>query len=172
MYTSWPVTSPPVSHLRHLPIIIEQGQAETFLSPGVGFPHLSESGLDLLLLILTMATSQASNLFHFLPFCSLFIMSKLCSLCTVIGRRLMCFFNCVEEGSAPSWSVCAECESCVCVHYSFILSSQDVDSLIHLAEPWYRPYQGHNAFREKYFSGINKKGGRQENKPDVNGGFT
>lgn len=66
----------------------------------------------------------------------------------------------------------------VCVHFvaaaiiSAFVSSQDVDSLAHLADPCYRPYQGHNAFREKYFSGINKRCGREENKSDVNGEFT
>lgn len=63
----------------------------------------------------------------------------------------------------------------LCVYSAVIstfVSSQDVDSLAHLADPCYRPYQGHNAFREKYFSGLNKRGGRQENKSDVNRGFT
>lgn len=54
----------------------------------------------------------------------------------------------------------------------FVSSQDDVDSLAHLADPSYRPYQGHNAFREKYFSGLNKRGGRQENKSNVNSGFT
>lgn len=54
----------------------------------------------------------------------------------------------------------------------FVSSQDDVDSLAHLADPSYRPYQGHNAFREKYFSGLKKRGGRQENNSNVNSGFT
>ncbi|XP_056901187.1 tRNA (guanine(10)-N2)-methyltransferase homolog isoform X1 [Takifugu flavidus] len=79
----------------------------------------------------------------------------------------------------PCLQLISNCEQTLSSHTSRrlitmekIKEPEDVDGLIHLAEPWSRPYQGHNAFREKYFSGINKKGGRQENKPDVNGGFT
>lgn len=52
---------------------------------------------------------------------------------------------------------------------STFVSLQELDRLAHMADPCFRPYQGHNAFREKYFSGLNKKCGKQDNKTDVNG---
>lgn len=52
---------------------------------------------------------------------------------------------------------------------SIFLSLQDLDSAAHRADPCFRPYEGHNAFREKYFSGLNKKTGKQDNKTTVNG---
>lgn len=45
---------------------------------------------------------------------------------------------------------------------SAFLPLQDLENLPHLEDPCFVPYQGHNAFREKYFSGLNKKGGKQE----------
>lgn len=38
-----------------------------------------------------------------------------------------------------------------------LLVSQELDSLADLADVRFSPYQGHNAFREKYFSGVNKR---------------
>lgn len=55
---------------------------------------------------------------------------------------------------------------------STFVSLQELDRLAHLADPCFRPYQGHNAFREKYFSGLNKKCGKHDNKTDVNGEWT
>lgn len=49
------------------------------------------------------------------------------------------------------------------------VSLQELDSLAHLSDPRFGPYQGHNAFREKYFSGLNKKRGKEDNKSDFNG---
>lgn len=49
------------------------------------------------------------------------------------------------------------------------VSLQEQDSLALGADPSLSPYQGHNAFREKYFSGVNKRSGKEENKPEVNG---
>lgn len=45
--------------------------------------------------------------------------------------------------------------------------------LAHLSDPHFSPYQGHNAFREKYFSGISKRtltGKEETNKMAANGG--
>lgn len=52
---------------------------------------------------------------------------------------------------------------------SMFVSLQEQDSLALGADPSLSPYQGHNAFREKYFSGVNKRSGKEENKPEVNG---
>lgn len=49
------------------------------------------------------------------------------------------------------------------------VSLQELDSLAYLADPRFSPYQGHNAFREKYFSGVNKRSGKEDNKAAVNG---
>lgn len=49
------------------------------------------------------------------------------------------------------------------------LTLQECDSLAQMAEPHVSLYQGHNAFREKYFSGQNKRGAKEDNKPQVNG---
>lgn len=45
---------------------------------------------------------------------------------------------------------------------SAFLLLQNLEDLLHLEDPSFKPYQGHNAFREKYFSGVNKKCGKQE----------
>lgn len=50
-----------------------------------------------------------------------------------------------------------------------IKEPEEQDSLALGADPSLSPYQGHNAFREKYFSGVNKRSGKEENKPEVNG---
>lgn len=60
------------------------------------------------------------------------------------------------------------------VHYVFtvmstFVSSQELDSMAHVADPCFRPYEGHNAFREKYFCGVNKRCGKQDNKSEVSG---
>lgn len=41
---------------------------------------------------------------------------------------------------------------------------QNTDALAHLADPRYSLYQGHNSFREKYFSGLTKKNGKGNGK--------
>lgn len=41
---------------------------------------------------------------------------------------------------------------------------QKSDALARLADPRFSPYQGHNSFREKYFSGITKKNGKGNGK--------
>ncbi|XP_062320665.1 tRNA (guanine(10)-N2)-methyltransferase homolog isoform X1 [Osmerus eperlanus] len=38
-----------------------------------------------------------------------------------------------------------------------IKEPEEADVLAHLSDPRYSPYQGHNAFRDKYFSGVTKK---------------
>ncbi|XP_076006702.1 tRNA (guanine(10)-N(2))-methyltransferase TRMT11 [Genypterus blacodes] len=50
-----------------------------------------------------------------------------------------------------------------------IKEPEEVDEPAHLSDPHFNAYQGHNAFREKYFSGVNKRGGKEDNKPHVNG---
>ncbi|XP_056448390.1 tRNA (guanine(10)-N2)-methyltransferase homolog [Gadus chalcogrammus] len=47
---------------------------------------------------------------------------------------------------------------------------EESDALVDMSEPCYSPYQGHNAFREKYFSGVNKRGLKEEeDKMHING---
>uniref|UniRef100_A0A3Q1C4W7 tRNA (guanine(10)-N(2))-methyltransferase n=1 Tax=Amphiprion ocellaris TaxID=80972 RepID=A0A3Q1C4W7_AMPOC len=50
-----------------------------------------------------------------------------------------------------------------------IKEPEELDSQAHLSDPRFSPYQGHNAFREKYFSGLNKRCGKEDNKSEVNG---
>ncbi|XP_061574243.1 tRNA (guanine(10)-N2)-methyltransferase homolog isoform X2 [Cololabis saira] len=50
-----------------------------------------------------------------------------------------------------------------------IKDPEELDSLSHLADPRFSPYQGHNAFREKYFSGLNKRSCKEDAKSDVGG---
>ncbi|XP_032415225.1 tRNA (guanine(10)-N(2))-methyltransferase TRMT11 isoform X2 [Xiphophorus hellerii] len=50
-----------------------------------------------------------------------------------------------------------------------IKEPEELDSLAHLSDPRFIPYQGHNAFRERYFSGLNKRSGRDDTKSDVSG---
>uniref|UniRef100_A0A3Q4H9Q4 tRNA (guanine(10)-N(2))-methyltransferase TRMT11 n=1 Tax=Neolamprologus brichardi TaxID=32507 RepID=A0A3Q4H9Q4_NEOBR len=52
-------------------------------------------------------------------------------------------------------------------HSNLCVSFQEFDSLAHLSDPRFSAYQGHNAFREKYFSGLNKKSTKENNKSDV-----
>ncbi|CAG12892.1 unnamed protein product, partial [Tetraodon nigroviridis] len=67
----------------------------------------------------------------------------------------------------PCLQLISNCEQTLSSHTSRRLitmeKTREPEVLAHLADPCYRPYQGHNAFREKYFSGLNKRGGRQEN---------
>uniref|UniRef100_A0A8C7F2T6 tRNA (guanine(10)-N(2))-methyltransferase TRMT11 n=1 Tax=Oncorhynchus kisutch TaxID=8019 RepID=A0A8C7F2T6_ONCKI len=54
-----------------------------------------------------------------------------------------------------------------------IKEPEETDALAHLSDPHFSPYQGHNAFREKYFSGISKRtltGKEETNKMATNGG--
>ncbi|CAL8248226.1 unnamed protein product [Lota lota] len=47
---------------------------------------------------------------------------------------------------------------------------EESDALVDMSDPCYSPYQGHNAFREKYFSGVNKRGMKEEeDKMNING---
>ncbi|XP_056142671.1 tRNA (guanine(10)-N2)-methyltransferase homolog [Lampris incognitus] len=43
-----------------------------------------------------------------------------------------------------------------------IKEPEDSDALAHLSDPRFSLYQGHNAFREKYFSGLNKRSGKED----------
>uniref|UniRef100_A0A3P9PBQ5 tRNA (guanine(10)-N(2))-methyltransferase TRMT11 n=1 Tax=Poecilia reticulata TaxID=8081 RepID=A0A3P9PBQ5_POERE len=50
-----------------------------------------------------------------------------------------------------------------------IKEPEELDSLAHLSDPRFIPYQGHNAFREKYFSGLSKRSAKDDTKSDVSG---
>ncbi|XP_022609203.1 tRNA (guanine(10)-N2)-methyltransferase homolog isoform X3 [Seriola dumerili] len=76
----------------------------------------------------------------------------------------------------PCLQLISNCEQTLSSHTSRrlitmekIKEPEDLDSLDHLADPRFSPYQGHNAFREKYFSGLNKRRGKEDNKSDFNG---
>lgn len=45
------------------------------------------------------------------------------------------------------------------------VSLKELDGVADQADSSFSPYLGHNSFREKYFSGLNKKS--SSNKPDV-----
>nr|XP_020452567.1 tRNA (guanine(10)-N2)-methyltransferase homolog [Monopterus albus] len=75
----------------------------------------------------------------------------------------------------PCLRLISNCEQTLSSHTSRrlitmekIKEPEELDSSAHLADPCFSPYQGHNAFREKYFSGLNKKCGKDNNKSDVN----
>ncbi|CAK6954339.1 tRNA (guanine(10)-N2)-methyltransferase homolog isoform X1 [Scomber scombrus] len=75
----------------------------------------------------------------------------------------------------PCLRLISNCEQTLSSHTSRrlitmekIKEPEESDSLSHLADSHFSPYQGHNAFREKYFSGQNKKL-IKDNKSDVNG---
>ncbi|XP_053737182.1 tRNA (guanine(10)-N2)-methyltransferase homolog isoform X1 [Synchiropus splendidus] len=72
----------------------------------------------------------------------------------------------------PCLRLVSNCEQTLSSHTSRrlitmekIKEPEDSDSVAHLSDPGFKPYQAHNAFREKYFSGVNKKFGKE----DVNG---
>ncbi|XP_044062532.1 tRNA (guanine(10)-N2)-methyltransferase homolog isoform X3 [Siniperca chuatsi] len=76
----------------------------------------------------------------------------------------------------PCLRLISNCEQTLSSHTSRrlitmekIKEPEELDSLAHLADLRISPYQGHNAFREKYFSGLNKRCGKEDNKSDVNG---
>ncbi|KAE8288521.1 tRNA (guanine(10)-N2)-methyltransferase-like protein [Larimichthys crocea] len=77
----------------------------------------------------------------------------------------------------PCLQLISNCEQTLSSHTSRrlitmekIKEPEELDSLSHQADPRFSPYQGHNAFREKYFSGLNKRGGgKEDNKSDING---
>ncbi|TDH12111.1 hypothetical protein EPR50_G00067760 [Perca flavescens] len=76
----------------------------------------------------------------------------------------------------PCLRLISNCEQTLSSHTSRrlitmekIKNPEELDSLAHLADPRFSPYQGHNAFREKYFSGQNKRCGKEDSKTVVNG---
>uniref|UniRef100_A0A3P8VNX0 tRNA (guanine(10)-N(2))-methyltransferase TRMT11 n=1 Tax=Cynoglossus semilaevis TaxID=244447 RepID=A0A3P8VNX0_CYNSE len=76
----------------------------------------------------------------------------------------------------PCLQLISNCEQTLSSHTSRrlitmekIKEPEECDSLAQMAEPHVSLYQGHNAFREKYFSGQNKRGAKEDNKPQVNG---
>ncbi|KAK9960839.1 hypothetical protein ABG768_008673 [Culter alburnus] len=67
----------------------------------------------------------------------------------------------------PCLTLISNCEQTLSSHTSRRLITmektkepEDSDKLAHLADPRFTPYQGHNSFREKYFSGLTKKNGK------------
>uniref|UniRef100_A0A8C2C2E3 tRNA (guanine(10)-N(2))-methyltransferase n=1 Tax=Cyprinus carpio TaxID=7962 RepID=A0A8C2C2E3_CYPCA len=67
----------------------------------------------------------------------------------------------------PCLTLISNCEQTLSSHTSRRLITmeqtkepEDSDRLSHLADPRFTPYQGHNSFREKYFSGLTKKNGK------------
>ncbi|XP_034553846.1 tRNA (guanine(10)-N2)-methyltransferase homolog [Notolabrus celidotus] len=77
----------------------------------------------------------------------------------------------------PCLRLISNCEQTLSSHTSRRLITMEkikepegeLDSLAHLADPRLSPYQGHNAFREKYFGGLNKRCGKEEDKSNVSG---
>ncbi|XP_048009461.1 tRNA (guanine(10)-N2)-methyltransferase homolog isoform X2 [Megalobrama amblycephala] len=67
----------------------------------------------------------------------------------------------------PCLTLISNCEQTLSSHTSRRLITmektkepEDSDKLAHLADPRFTPYHGHNSFREKYFSGLTKKNGK------------
>ncbi|XP_033983093.1 tRNA (guanine(10)-N2)-methyltransferase homolog [Trematomus bernacchii] len=101
----------------------------------------------------------------------------------VLGGRLVYWLPvyrpeyCVEMVPLnPCLRIISNCEQTLSSHTSRrlitmekIKNPEELDSLAYLADPRFSPYQGHNAFREKYFSGVNKRSGKEDNKAAVNG---
>ncbi|KAM4632655.1 tRNA (guanine(10)-N(2))-methyltransferase TRMT11 [Polymixia lowei] len=76
----------------------------------------------------------------------------------------------------PCLRLISNCEQTLSSHTSRrlitmekIREPQETGALADLSDPRFSPYQRHNAFREKYFSGVNKRSGKEDNKMDVNG---
>ncbi|KAM6910681.1 tRNA (guanine(10)-N(2))-methyltransferase TRMT11 [Xenentodon cancila] len=76
----------------------------------------------------------------------------------------------------PCLRLISNCEQTLSSHTSRrlitmekIKDPEELDSLTHLSDPRFSAYQGHNAFREKYFSGLNKRNGKEDAKSDVGG---
>ncbi|XP_054477877.1 tRNA (guanine(10)-N2)-methyltransferase homolog [Anoplopoma fimbria] len=76
----------------------------------------------------------------------------------------------------PCLRLVSNCEQTLSSHTSRrlitmekIKKPEELDSLDQIADQRFSPYQGHNAFREKYFSGVNKRCGKEDNRSVVNG---
>lgn len=46
--------------------------------------------------------------------------------------------------------------------FSLFSNNQNRDQYSHLLNDYFLPYQGHNSFREKYFSGVTKRIAKEE----------
>ncbi|KAF6714402.1 tRNA (guanine(10)-N2)-methyltransferase-like [Oryzias melastigma] len=71
----------------------------------------------------------------------------------------------------PCLQIISNCEQTLSSHTSRRLITmekvkepEESDSSAHLSDPSFSTYQGHNAFREKYFSGLNKRCGKDDTK--------
>ncbi|XP_072316802.1 tRNA (guanine(10)-N2)-methyltransferase homolog [Eucyclogobius newberryi] len=76
----------------------------------------------------------------------------------------------------PCLQLLSNCEQVLSSHTSRRLitmekvkGAEGMDNQAHLPDPRFSPYEGHNAFREKYFSGLNKRGAREDTQSEVNG---
>ncbi|AWO96954.1 putative tRNA (guanine(10)-N2)-methyltransferase -like isoform 2 [Scophthalmus maximus] len=73
----------------------------------------------------------------------------------------------------PCLQLISNCEQTLSSHTSRRLITmekiKEPEEFDRLADPSFSPYQGHNAFREKYFNSLNKRCGKEENKSDING---
>ncbi|KAM4581593.1 tRNA (guanine(10)-N(2))-methyltransferase TRMT11 isoform 2-T2 [Odontesthes bonariensis] len=76
----------------------------------------------------------------------------------------------------PCLQLISNCEQTLSSHTSRrlitmekIKEPEELDSLAHLSDARFSPYQGHNAFREKYFCGLNKRCIKEDSKPDSSG---
>uniref|UniRef100_A0A1A7WHI6 tRNA (guanine(10)-N(2))-methyltransferase TRMT11 n=2 Tax=Iconisemion striatum TaxID=60296 RepID=A0A1A7WHI6_9TELE len=76
----------------------------------------------------------------------------------------------------PCLQLVSNCEQTLSSHTSRrlitmekIKEPKELDGLAHQSDPRSSPYQGHNAFREKYFSGLNKRSSKEDTRSDVDG---
>ncbi|KAM6968171.1 tRNA (guanine(10)-N(2))-methyltransferase TRMT11 [Aplochiton taeniatus] len=78
----------------------------------------------------------------------------------------------------PCLQLVSNCEQTLSSHTSRrlitmekIKEPEERDALSKMADSRASPYHGHNAFREKYFSGLSKRGGKEEPKMDAANGL-
>ncbi|XP_037533036.1 tRNA (guanine(10)-N2)-methyltransferase homolog [Nematolebias whitei] len=74
----------------------------------------------------------------------------------------------------PCLRIISNCEQFLSTHTSRrlitmekIKEPEELDGLTHPMDAGVSLYQGHNTFREKYFSGRNKRSGREDTRSDV-----
>ncbi|XP_033836816.1 tRNA (guanine(10)-N2)-methyltransferase homolog [Periophthalmus magnuspinnatus] len=76
----------------------------------------------------------------------------------------------------PCLQLLSNCEQVLSSHTSRRLITMEkvkepegMDNEAHLLDPRFSPYEGHNAFREKYFSGLNKRSVKEDTQSEDNG---
>ncbi|KAK7887103.1 hypothetical protein WMY93_026724 [Mugilogobius chulae] len=62
----------------------------------------------------------------------------------------------------PCLQLLSNCEQVLSSHTSRRYTLSGMDNQAHLLDPRFSPYEGHNAFREKYFSGLNKRSNKED----------